>query len=271
MNRIKASSLMAILLAMFALDSQAQQGKLNYWPYREMDFTLSSEYYQWREYLLDDSLLLTESGSRWGWGVKEHNYARKLMGVVYEIDLRMYTGRVNYDGKSQDAAGNFNSVETKTDYLGGRMMFMAGQRLTAPRVDMLGGLEVNSWVRSLRGARDSAGNYARGYYEMYRVLAGRAALGSLQSWQDTQIYFQAGLKYPLDVMEFASLDTITLFPRPEPSLFASVDFLRLCRGPFGYVSVKLAYDSYRFRASKIEQGFYQPASQMDAISVTLQF
>jgi len=268
--KLKKVIALAALLVLIPLSAPAEQ-KLNYWPYQEKNLSVSAEYFQWKEYLKDGTELLSESGPRWGLGIREHNYGRRLYGVVYEIDMRLYFGTVNYDGKSQDGSGNFFNVNTKTDYKGGRLLVMGGQRLTHPSLDMLAGMEVNSWIRSLIGATDSGGNYASGYHEMYRVLTARAALGTLQTFAGKPVYIQGGAKYPLDIFEYATVDTVRLTPKPALAFFGSVDIMKFWPSTLVKGSLKVFYEGYRFNASEVVNNYYQPESRMDTVGISLQF
>ncbi len=234
-----------------------------------------SEYYSWREYDDSGARLLEESGPRYFIGV---NGVRNV-SPRWELglDLRLYTGTVNYDGQT-------NSIppipaQTKTDYYGVNgeyraVYFVDADETATSRWGLLLVAGFDAWRRDIN---DSA--VASGYTERYLIGYGRLGLTFRQgtTWQ-----VDGGIKYPLSTYELASLhtvgyDDVVLSPTPAASAFVSARYRVNQRwGITGY------YDSYRFKKSPVEtlsRGGYpvgtvwQPRIEQDryGFSVSYQF
>lgn len=248
----------------------------SFWPSRKEQVTFSYELFQWQEYLLNGNKLLTEQGAFYSLAFAQNNTSRPIPGLIYEINAKGYIGSVGYDGKSQNLkTGNFTPLKSTTDYLGFNANALLGQRygliMPGAVLDLKGGADLNTWVRNLNSAVDNAGQYATGYKEIYRVFSARAAAGLFYRSGKRYRYVQVGVKYPLDIWEHASNDTITLFPRSDFSFFASMEFSRYIPFLHPALTVRVYYDSYRFKASNIRNNTYQPESRMDLFGVSLTF
>jgi hypothetical protein len=265
--------LLNISLLLLCGIGSSQAAELERWPYSQSKTVYSTEYFQWRELLNDGDELLSESGMRWALSMTENNYSRLITGVIYEFNAKGYIGRVAYDGKTQDVdTGEFSHLESSTDYLGAQLLAMGGQRFMRPfMVDLLGGVEINNWLRRLNDATDSSGVEAKGYLELYRVMSARLAAGTRQMVFASPIYLQVGVKYPLEIFEVASTDTTTLFPQRDFSLFASMDITRALPALHPQINLRLYYDSFRFKASRVKDGTYQPESAMDVVGLSIAF
>jgi len=233
----------------------------------DLQVTFGSEYFSWREYD-GSSKLLEETGPRYFIGLEAENTQGN--DWVYGLRGRLYTGRVDYDGQTMSGT----PVTTDTDYSGWSAEFdftrhfVGTQPSTA--VDYWGlklALGYDMWLRNIR---DRGSVY--GYEERYDVGYGRlgAVYTTGSGWS-----MQGGLKLPLFTAEevglsrFAGLEDITLKPKPDYSLYASVNY-RLD----GRWSVGGYFDSYRFKSSDTDSlygVFYQPKSQQDTIGFYLNY
>lgn len=238
----------------------------------EYQVTFGSEYFFWREYD-GSSKLLEERGPRFFVGLDAEN--AQASDWVYGLRGRLYTGRVNYDGQTQAGVPH----TTDTDYSGWSAEFDFTRRFISAqptKADYWGlklALGYDSWLRNIR---DRGSVY--GYEERYDVGYGR--LGAIYTggagWS-----VQGGLKLPLFTGEYVELtrlgyDDVTLRPKPDYSLYASITYRLDARWSLGGY-----FDSYRFKSSDIEpetiggvptgRGLYQPKSQQDTIGFYLNY
>ncbi len=234
------------------------------------------QYYQWREYADAGARLLTEQGTRLQIGVQKHNLDRPYPGPVYNAQANAWFGTVGYDGHTYNSETKaLTPITSVTDYLGASAGVAVGQRFgVAGRgriLDLMAGMQVDTWLRNLRSAYDDIGQHATGYREWYRVGTGRFAAGIYQPLGRGYGYLQVGVKYPFYTSEYVSNVGITLSPGKRPSLYGRLEFLNLLPLIKRRAVLAAYYDTFRFSPSAVKQDIYQPQSHMDVIGLSVVF
>jgi hypothetical protein len=239
------------------------------------------EGFRWEEFS-GGQRLLSETGPRLVVGITADHLQQGDQTNPYALEARAYLGVVDYDGQTQSGV----SVKTDVDYFGVSAEAMGGLRLAgSPRMDLLGGLGVDTWTRELQDGVTANGSIARGYREDYFILYGKLGPGFLFQNETSRSYLQFGLKYPLYTYERAYLadigfdSDVDLSPGKQLSGYAKwqMNWGRQADKPrFG---VSIYYDSFRFSASTSKTvsagstlySVHQPESRMDVLGARLEY
>jgi hypothetical protein len=239
------------------------------------------ESFRWEEFN-GNQRLLKETGPRLVIGFTLDNLTQGNQANPYSAEARVYLGVVNYDGQTQSGV----PLTTDVDYFGVSAEVMGGLRLAGSlRMDLLGGLGVDTWKRDLQDGVTANGSVAQGYQEDYFILYGKLGPGFLFQSEARRAYLQLGLKYPLYINERAYLSNIgfdsdvELVPGKQLSGYAkwTMTWGRETDKPrFG---VSIYYDSFRFSASDSKTvsaggalySVHQPESRMDVLGARLDY
>jgi hypothetical protein len=239
------------------------------------------ESFRWEEFS-GGQRLLTETGPRLAVGLTLDHLQQGDQTNPYALEARAYLGVVDYDGQTQSGV----SAKTDVDYFGVSGEAMGGLRLAgSPRMDLLGGVGVDTWTRDLQDGVTANGSVARGYREDYFILYGKLGPGFLFQSEARRAYLQFGLKYPLYTYERAYLTSIgfdsdvELAPGKQLSGYVKwqMNWGRQADKPrFG---VGFYYDSFRFSASASKTvsaggalfNVHQPESRMDVLGARLEY
>ncbi len=239
------------------------------------------ESFRWEEFS-GGQRLLTETGPRLVVGITADHLQQGDQTNPYALEARAYLGVVDYDGQTQSGV----SAKTDVDYFGVSAEAMGGLRLAgSPRMDLLGGVGVDTWTRELQDGTTANGSVALGYREDYFILYGKLGPGFLFQNETSRSYLQFGLKYPLYTYERAYLadigfdSDVDLSPGKQLSGYAKwqMNWGRETDKPrFG---VSFYYDSYRFSASASKTvsagsalySVHQPESRMDVLGARLEY
>jgi hypothetical protein len=239
------------------------------------------ESFRWEEFS-GGQRLLSETGPRLAVGLTLDHLQQGDQTNPYALEARAYLGVVDYDGQTQSGV----SAKTDVDYFGVSAEAMGGLRLAgSPRMDLLGGVGVDTWIRDLQDGVTANGSVARGYREDYFILYGKLGPGFLFQNETRRSYLQFGLKYPLYTYERAYLTSIgfdsdvELAPGKQLSGYVKwqMNWGRQADKPrFG---VSFYYDSYRFSASASKTvsaggtlySVHQPESRMDVLGARLEY
>jgi hypothetical protein len=239
------------------------------------------ESFRWEEFN-GDQRLLKETGPRLVIGFTLDNLTQGNQANPYAVETRAYLGVVDYDGQTQSGV----PLTTDVNYFGVNAEVMGGLRLAGSmRMDLLGGLGVDTWTRDLQDGVTANGSVAQGYQENYFILYGKLGPGFLFQSEARRAYLQFGLKYPLYTYERAYLSNIgfdsdvELAPGKQLSGYAKwqMNWGRETDKPrFG---VSIYYDSFRFSASASKTvsaggawySVHQPESRMDVLGARLDY
>ncbi|HFD92153.1 MAG TPA: hypothetical protein ENJ22_02560 [Gammaproteobacteria bacterium] len=252
---------------------QAAYGNDRFFSAKGFDTSLYAgfENFRWQEFDDDGQRLLTEQGPRYVLGASLFNRDRQASGLVYDIDLRAYVGKVDYDG--QDSQGIYTS--TDSNYQGGRAELTGGYRWqstysSVTALDLLLTLGADAWQRDIDDGVNANGFPISGLKEDYVVYFGKAGLGA--QWQHTSFssYLQLGMKKPFSTREKVDVFDVTLSPGKKWSAYASYTLKMGGEGRRSYIA--FYYDTYRFSKSSpksIGSGIvWQPESDMDVAGVS---
>ena len=238
------------------------------------------ESFRWEEFS-GGQRLLTETGPRLVVGLTLDHLQQGDQTNPYSAEARAYLGVIDYDGQTQSGV----SAKTDVDYFGVSAEVMGGLRLAGSRMDLLGGVGVDTWTRELQDGVTANGAVALGYREDYFILYGKLGPGFLFRSETRRAYLQFGLKYPLYTYERAYLTDIgfdsdvELAPGKQLSGYAKwqMNWGRETDKPrFG---VSFYYDSFRFSASGSKAvsaagtwySVHQPESRMDVLGARLEY
>ncbi len=226
--------------------------------------------------------LLSETGPRLTVGFALDHLLHGDLAKPYAMEVRGCVGFIDYDGQTQAGV----SAKTDTDYFGVSAEVMGGLRLAGNhRMDLLGGLGMDTWTRDIQDGVTANGSAALGYQEDYFILYGKLGPGFLFQNGATRSYLQFGLKYPLYTYERVYLSSIgydsdvELEPGKKISGFAKWRMSwgkETDRSRFG---ASIYYDSFRFSASKsktvsaagVLYSVHQPESRMDVLGARLEY
>lgn len=184
--------------------------------------------------------------------------------LIYHLEASAYWGQVDYDGKSQsiDATQSNLPLMSQTDYRGGRAEALVGygfSPFTNPRaIEVLGGLGVDSWNRSIHNATTANGTLVSGIEETYTAYYGKVALGLRDlisvSWHS---HLQFGIKMPFSISEDINLSQVgydndlTISPGNRYSGFVSLLLEPQAEDKKpGNLVINVYYDGFRFDPSK---------------------
>jgi len=239
------------------------------------------ESFRWEEFS-SGQRLLSETGPRLTVGLTLDHLQQGDQTNPYALEARAYLGVIDYDGQTQAGV----SAKTDVNYFGVSAEAMGGLRLAGSlRMDLLGGLGVDTWTRDIQNGVTANGSTALGYREDYFILYGKLGPGFLFQNETRRSYFQFGLKYPFYTYERAYLTDIgfdsdvELAPGKQLSGYAKwqMNWGRTTDKPrFG---LSFYYDSFRFSASAsktVSSGgalysVHQPESRMDVLGARLEY
>lgn len=211
--------------------------------------------------------------------------------LLYHAEVSAYWGQVDYDGQSQsvDPAQSNLPLSSQTDYQGGRGEAMAGYRFPVPggirAIELMGGMGVDVWSRSIHSATTSNGTLVSGIKEIYNAYYGKAALGLSNLFTSTwRNHVEFGVKMPFSISETINLSKVgydsdlTVYPGNSYSLFAKLLLEPPPKGNKpGNMVIKLYYDGFRFDPSKTKTVghngslvyVWQPETHMDIFGLQL--
>lgn len=239
------------------------------------------ESFRWEEFS-GGRRLLSETGPRLVVGFTLDHLLQGGHANPYALEARAYLGIIDYDGQTQTGV----SAKTDTDYFGASAEAMGGLRLAGSlRMDLLGGLGMDTWTRDIQNGVAANGSAVLGYKENYFILYGKLGPGFLFQSEARRAYLQFGLKYPLYTYERAYLTStgfdsdVELAPGKQLSGYAKwqMNWGRETDKPrFG---VSFYYDSFRFSASASKTvsaagalyRVHQPESRMDVLGARLEY
>ena len=239
------------------------------------------ESFRWTEYDAGQRLL-RESGPRLTVGLALDHLLHGDLAKPYAVEIRGYLGFIDYDGQTQAGI----SAKTDVNYFGVSGEVMGGVRLAGSRrVDLLGGLGMDTWTRDIQDGVAADGSPALGYQEDYFILYGKLGPGFLFKNGATRSYLQFGIKYPFFTYERVYLSTIgfdsdvDLKPGKKISGFAKWRISSGQEGDKSRFGAGIYYDSFRFSASgsKTVTGgsalysVHQPESRMDVLGARLEY
>jgi hypothetical protein len=239
------------------------------------------ESFRWSEFDAGQRLL-RETGPRLTVGISLDHLLHGDLAKPYAVEVRGYLGFIDYDGQTQAGI----PAKTDVDYFGVSGEITGAVRLAGnSRMDLLGGLGVDTWARDIQDSIAADGSPALGYQEDYFILYGKLGPGFLFQNGATRSYLQFGIKYPFYTYEQVHLSTIgfdsdvELKPGRKISGFAKwrMDWGREeDKSRFG---ASIYYDSFRFSTSgsKIVSAggalysVHQPESRMDVLGARLEY
>lgn len=240
------------------------------------------ENFRWEEFS-GGQRLLSETGPRLTAGIALDHLMQGDLSRPYAMEVRGYLGFIDYDGQTQAGV----SAKTDVDYFGVSGEIMGGMRLAGSnRVDLLGGLGVDTWTRELQDGVAANGSVALGYQEDYFILYGKLGPGFLFQNGAMRSYLQFGIKYPFYAYERVYLSTIgfdsdvDLRPGKKISGFAKWRMIWSGGEPGKpQLGMSFYYDSFRFgeSSSKLVTGggvlysVHQPESRMDVLGARLEY
>lgn len=239
------------------------------------------ESFRWEEFS-SGQRLLSETGPRLTAGVMLDYLLHGDLVNPYSAEVRGYMGFIDYDGQTQAGV----SAKTDVDYFGVSGEIMGGVRLAGvSRVDLLGGLGVDTWSRDIQDGAAANGSPAYGYREDYFILYGKLGPGFRFVNGATRSYLQFGIKYPFYAYEQVYLTTVgydsdvELEPGRKISGYATWRMSWGTEGEKSRFGASIYYDSFRFSASgsKLVTGggslysVHQPESRMDVLGARLEY
>ena len=239
------------------------------------------ESFRWTEYDASQRLL-RETGPRLVVGFTLDQLLHGNLATPYAVEVRGYVGFIDYDGQTQAGV----SAKTDVDYFGVSGEIMGGMRLAGSRrMDLLGGVGVDTWTRDIQDGVAANGSPAFGYQEDYFILYGKLGPGFLFESGARRSYLQFGIKYPFYTYERAYLSTIgfdsdvELKPGKKISGFAKWGMSWGKETDKTRLGASIYYDSFRFSASgsKTVTGggtlysVHQPESRMDVLGARLEY
>lgn len=222
--------------------------------FAEMNINTGIEQFNWKEYERSGQKLLEESGLRTfiGFEMMKDVDAGFLLGFAGKI----YTGRVDYDGASQDSlTGETTPFKTDTNYFGAETELRPRYRtqpafLSRHYIDLAGTVGLDVWFRQLVDGTNLKGERVLGYIENYFIFYARAGFEITPKNRSKGLYAGVGVKYPFLAFEKAYLTRIgydsdpVLRPQPGISYYGHVG-IRLNRK----WRITAYYDSYNFGKS----------------------
>jgi len=207
--------------------------------------------------------------------------------IHYHLEASAYWGQVDYDGKSQsvDPTQSNLPLMSKTDYRGGRAEALLGYRIkpmAGPHgLELIGGLGVDGWNRTIHNATASNGTLVSGIEEKYTVYYGKIALGLINlyssSWHNQ---LQLGIKMPFNISEEINLSNVgydnnlTISPGNTYSGFIKLQLEPPSKNKkTGNLVINVYYDGFRFDPSRSKTvtrngspvQVWQPETHMDIL------
>ena len=239
------------------------------------------ESFRWMEFDAGQRLL-RETGPRLTVGFTLDHLLHGDLARPYALEARGYLGFIDYDGQTQAGV----SAQTDVDYFGVSAEAMGGLRRAGnPRMDLLGGLGVDTWTRDIQDGVAANGSPAFGYREDYFILYGKLGPGFLFQNGARRSYLQFGIKYPIYTYEHVYLTSIgfdsdvELAPGKRLSGYAKWRVSWSGETDKPRLDVSFYYDSFRFSASAsktvsasgILYSVRQPESRMDVLGARLEY
>jgi len=223
------------------------------------------EYFEWREFGLNDEQLLKESGYRVG--VQWDTRSLREIPPDWSARLLLYLGDVDYDGQTQ--AGE--PIQSTTGYYGAQgegslhvPMYVRETLSIAP----FAGLGAHSWIRQL----DNTGGFSdTGYDEWWISLYGQGGIGVRWTLPRGEWFGRAGLRYPFwnraeyDFTLPDGTSDIDVEPGNDVSLFADLGYAWK-----NYLfSVFVEENNYKKSDTVTTGAFnvYQPKSEQQSVGV----
>jgi hypothetical protein len=227
--------------------------------------------------------LLRETGPRLTLGIAQDNLLHDDPARRYAAEVRGYIGFIDYDGQTQEGI----PARTDVDYYGvsGEIMGVVRPAAGTSRVDLLGGVGADVWIRDIQNGVADDGSVALGYREDYFILYGKLGPGFRFQNGATRSYLQFGVKYPFYTYEKVHLSSIgfdsdvELKPGRKLSGYAKWRMSRGREGEKPRFDVSIYYDSFRFSASDSKTvsasgdrfSVFQPESRMDVLGARLEY
>ncbi|MDX1336174.1 MAG: hypothetical protein R3312_10345 [Gammaproteobacteria bacterium] len=212
--------------------------------------------------------LLEENGLLFELGVTFDNEDARKAGMIYNIDTRVTTGTVDYDGQTQ--AGD--PASTDVDYLSWDLEGNFGYRFAAASstfLDLQGGIGYDYWRRELKpttiSSGPNAGTPVSGLTEHYKLLYVRLSGGLFIPGQSWDNHLRIGLRGPLYIEEtIDELPGLTLEPKMQPSPFAEWQLVYRDNTERSKYGLSVYYEETRFdRSDAVAYGggyVWQPES-----------
>lgn len=225
------------------------------------------EFFNWKEFDSRGRRLLSENGLRYLLSVENQGTLQFLDNVSYQLRWRGYLGDVDYDGQTQPGS---IFVSTTVSYTGwnieatARYHFQSFQSRVQPAVT--GAIGLDSWSRHLRDSTDALDGPVTGGTENYEILYSRIGLQLQRPGNFWHSILDIGIKYPFKTDEKQEDLNLSLEPDGHTSLYINYRLTSDNRQG-GHHFIALVYDSYRFDASRVVKGFYQPESHQDTFSL----
>lgn len=232
---------------------------------------LGIERFVWQEYRADGRRLLRESGPRVTLGLAVDEFGRPSSGFLYALSGRVYLGRVDYDGQTQNGV----PLTSDTFYGGATGEATGGYRFGDRHgIDVLGTIGVDEWRREIASSIAADGQATGKAVEDYFILYGKAGLGAYLIDGPWRNHLQVGMKQPLYAREYSENFALTLSPGSETSVYGQWDVSYALSGR-RRLGARLYYDSFRFSESNhlittLNGSVYevwQPESHMDVWGV----
>lgn len=224
----------------------------------QVTVAFAPEYYYWQENA-NGAKVMDEGGIRYG---LELTYKQPLdEGWIWAGRLKVYYGLIDYTEYPSAGTGSPSETKTFDEYFGGLGELRTGYRWELEGneyLDLLGGLGLEDWRRSLNGT----GGYAENWLPIYFKAGFELSPEDESGWIGA-----LGLKVPVYTWQTVDLSRVggpvfTLHPGSKPSLYAEAGY------QYKKFSLVAYFDSYWFAQSPmvlVESGgtygyVYQPES-----------
>ena len=251
------------------------------------------EAFRLKEFDSNGVRLLSETGNRYVTTAFLDNGDKYQLdaALLYHLEASAYWGQVDYDGKSQSVDPTQSNLPliSQTDYQGGRAEALLGYRFrpfSNPRtIEILGGLGVDGWSRSIHSATTANGTLVSGIEETYTAYYGKIALGLSDlypsSWHS---HLQFGIKMPFSISEDINLSKVgydsDLTVSPGNSYSGFVNLLLEPQpkdNKTGNLVISVYYDGFRFDPSKAKTAtrngssdqVWQPETHIDIFGLQI--
>lgn len=263
---VKCCFLLFLLLGLFC-DSAAQKSEdlFRFKPGAGIQF------FYWAEFSDTDYLLLSERGLLYQAGIEiETLFSRKLKLYV-SANADIYFGVVDYDGFLQDNLGNREDYQSETNYLGGELQARFGYRFPLNNKFIIApefGLQFEFWNRDI----DNGGQYGYDeFYNIYMISAGCNFV--LPVSNNTNFFFGLFGEIPLNISESVDLASrgqggpSNIDLEPGGNFGMNAEFGASVHGAL----ISFTYDYMLLSKSDEENGFYQPKSEREVVTIVIGF
>lgn len=218
-------------------------------------YYLEFEQFQRQESSSAGAHLRLETGQRISLGFTEDNLGWNHPGIIYELSGHGTLGIVFYDDNSpQPVLGTMTSLSTKSDYLGGTLQLLIGQRygylIDGVYLEILGGMDAEGWARNIRNGSDrSILSIGRGVLDVRASVTPKLALGVTGWWKGHRERLQIGVKYPAYV-QYANYDARELLKPPgQISFYGQIDVTRVLKWRGSWLNLRVFIDSNLYGAT----------------------